>query len=336
MRGAAYNRAMGSAVLVKVSDLYRYYGETAAVSGIDFEVRRGEILGFLGPNGAGKTTTMQMVCGALAPSAGQVEIGGVDLLAAARQAKRRLGYLPERAPLYRDLTVDEYLDYCMQLRRVPRARRREARNATKLRCGLAEVGKRLIGNLSKGYQQRLGIAQAIVHEPEVLVLDEPTVGLDPVQIREIRKLIRELGRDRAVILSTHLLPEVQSVCDRVQIMHRGRLVLSEHLNALPGAGAGAGTLIVAFARGPPPARLAELPGVAEVQTLPDGRFRLHHADDALAERLVSEATQRGWGLRELIPERNTLEELFVAVTCAEEGEDGVSPPAPGADSGPRR
>ena len=220
---------MESPVLVKVTDLHRYYGDNPVVSGVSFEVRRGEVLGFLGPNGAGKTSTMQMVCGALAPHAGKVEIAGEDLLEAPLRAKRNIGYLPEVPPLYRELTVDEYLDYCAQLRRVPAAERPAAVDEAKRRCGLDAVGKRLSGQLSKGFQQRLGIAQAIVHEPSVLVLDEPTVGLDPVQIREIRALIVELKSERAVILSTHILPEVQAVCDRLQIMHRGELVLSERV-----------------------------------------------------------------------------------------------------------
>ena len=223
---------MEPAVLVKVTDLYRYYGGIPVVFGISFEVRRGEVLGFLGPNGAGKTSTLQMVCGALAPHAGIIRVAGEDLLEAPRLAKQQIGYLPEIPPIYPELTVDEYLLYCARLRRVARDACSGAIDNAKTRCGLEAVGRRLAGHLSKGYQQRLGIAQAIVHEPPVLVLDEPTVGLDPIQIREIRALIIELKAERAVLLSTHILSEAQAVCDRVQIMHRGELVLSERVEGI--------------------------------------------------------------------------------------------------------
>ncbi|HET7370256.1 MAG TPA: ABC transporter ATP-binding protein, partial [Gammaproteobacteria bacterium] len=177
---------MGSDILVSVDALDRYYGRRAAVSGLSFELAKGEVLGFLGPNGAGKTTTMQMLTGNLAPSAGSIEINGIDLLERPKDAKRAIGYLPEQPPVYFELSVDEYLDYCARLNRVPRGKIRAARDDAKARCGLADVGRRLIGNLSKGYRQRVGIAQAIIHMPPVVILDEPTVGLDPIQIREIR------------------------------------------------------------------------------------------------------------------------------------------------------
>ncbi len=206
--------------------LSRNFGLRTAVRDVGFELRQGEVLGLLGPNGAGKTTTLQMLAGCLAPTAGTIEICGIDLLEQPRQAKALLGYLPETPPLYRELTVDEYLRLAARLRRVAKPAVAEAVESAKRRCGLAEVGKRLIGNLSKGFQQRVGIAQAIVHNPRVVILDEPTVGLDPIQIREIRSLVRELGREHSVILSTHILPEVESVCDRIQIMHLGQLVFS--------------------------------------------------------------------------------------------------------------
>lgn len=213
-------------ITVSASELSRSYGSREAVHNISFELRQGEVLGLLGPNGAGKTTTLQMLAGCLAPSTGSIEICGIDLLERPLEAKALLGYLPETPPLYRELTVDEYLHLAARLRRVPKAAIADAVEKTKQRCALTEVGKRLIGNLSKGFQQRVGIAQAIVHSPRVVILDEPTVGLDPIQIREIRSLIRELGSDHSVILSTHILPEVESVCDRIQIMHQGRLAFS--------------------------------------------------------------------------------------------------------------
>lgn len=211
-------------ITVSAKDLSRSYGSRCAVHNVSFELRQGEVLGLLGPNGAGKTSTLQMLAGCLAPGAGAIEICGIDLLERPREAKALLGYLPEHPPLYRELTVDEYLRLAARLHRITKSELAAAIRETKQRCGLSEVGKRLVGSLSKGYQQRVGIAQAIVHNPRVVILDEPTVGLDPIQIREIRSLIRELGGEHSVILSTHILPEVESVCDRIQIMNHGKLV----------------------------------------------------------------------------------------------------------------
>ncbi|SEP00551.1 ABC transporter ATP-binding protein [Nitrosovibrio sp. Nv6] len=212
--------------------LCRYFGTRVAVHDINLELRRGEVLGFLGPNGAGKTTIMRMLTGNLAPSAGRVEICGIDLLLKPRDAKARVGYLPEIPPLYRELTVNEYLRLAARLHRVESRIIRSALAKITQRCGLSNNREQLIGSLSKGYQQRVGIAQAIIHDPDVIVLDEPTAGLDPNQMREMRSLIRELGADRSVILSTHILSEVESVCDRVQIMHEGRTVFDDSIGRL--------------------------------------------------------------------------------------------------------
>ena len=218
--------------LIAVEHLYRYYGKHCAVNDVSFTLAKGEVLGFLGPNGAGKTTTMQMLCGNLAPSSGQIKINGFDLLDQPNKAKRSLGYLPDTPPLYKDLSVQEFLHYCAQLHGMAKNSIAYAINKAKERCGLADVSHRLIANLSKGFQQRVGIAQAILHNPEVIILDEPTVGLDPIQIREIRTLIRELGQDHGVILSTHILSEVQESCSHVQIIHQGQLILSESIAGL--------------------------------------------------------------------------------------------------------
>ena len=217
---------------ISARGLSRCFGNRVAVSEINLELKHGEILGLLGPNGAGKTTIMRMLTGNLAPSAGCVEICGIDLLDKPRDAKACIGYLPEIPPLYRELTVNEYLQLAARLHRVSNAKIHLALDSVVQRCGLNDTGKRLIGSLSKGYQQRVGIAQAIIHDPDVIILDEPTVGLDPNQVREIRTLIRELGKERSVILSTHLLPEVESICDRVQIMHKGNTVFSDSLDSL--------------------------------------------------------------------------------------------------------
>lgn len=218
--------------LITATGLSRDYGDHRAVINLDVELRKGEVLGLLGPNGAGKSTTMQMLTGNLAPTAGEIHINGVDLLDEPRKAKQQIGYLPEQPPVYRDLTVSEYLHYCARLRNVPAAQRQGGVERASERCGLKDVGKRLIGNLSKGYRQRVGIAQAILHNPAVVILDEPTVGLDPIQIREIRSLIRELGQEHGIILSTHILPEVQAVCGRVQILNRGKTVFNNTLEGV--------------------------------------------------------------------------------------------------------
>lgn len=197
--------------LIQAKNLHRYYADTHAVNNVSIELNQGEILGLLGPNGAGKSSCLQMLCGALAPSAGQILINDLDLLDQPIQAKQHIGYLPDKPPLYQELSVNEYLDYAARLRRIPGSQLKPLRDHAIQRCGLEDYGKRLIANLSKGYQQRVGIAQAIIHQPEIIILDEPTVGLDPIQMREIRKLIIELGKQHGVILSTHILPEVQAV-----------------------------------------------------------------------------------------------------------------------------
>lgn len=224
------NQTVRSALSAK--HLQRHYGRHKAVHDITLQLKKGEVLGLLGPNGAGKTTTLRMITGNLAPSAGSIEICGVDLLGNPRQAKAHLGYLPEMPPLYLDMTVDEYLQFVARLHRVEKQRISQVLENSKIHCGLTDRGKQLIGTLSKGLQQRVGIAQAIIHEPDIIILDEPTVGLDPNQMREIRGLIRSLRKSCSIILSTHILSEVESVCDRVYIMHEGQIVLNETLDDL--------------------------------------------------------------------------------------------------------
>ncbi|TXI29546.1 MAG: ABC transporter ATP-binding protein [Nitrosomonas oligotropha] len=216
-----------TALTLSAQNLTRHYGEVVAVHQFDLQLRRGEVLGLLGPNGAGKSTTLRMLTGNLAPSSGSVEICGIDLLDKPQEAKAHVGFLPEIPPLYFDMTVNEYLLLAARLHRVPQEALKAALENVKQRCGLEQHSNNLIGTLSKGYQQRVGIAQAIIHNPDVIILDEPTVGLDPNQMREIRQLIRELGTTSSVILSTHILPEVENVCDRVQIMHQGSIVFDQ-------------------------------------------------------------------------------------------------------------
>ncbi|MGR8935782.1 MAG: ABC transporter ATP-binding protein [Gammaproteobacteria bacterium] len=299
--------------LLQAEHLYRYYGSRCVVDDVGFTLAKGEVLGFLGPNGAGKTTTMQMLCGVLAPDSGRIAVNGADILQRPRAAKTFLGYLPDTPPVYPELTVDEYLHYCARLHRVQGKYLRAAVQKVLQRCGLTHVAQRLIGNLSKGYQQRVGIAQALVHNPDLVVLDEPTAGLDPVQIVEIRELIRELGSEHGVILSTHILSEVQHCCSRVQIIHQGKLVLHENIDGLRQRLNGA-AFIVSTQRPADTARLAAVDGVTAVELLSPHCCRVHYrTEQNPAERLAAVIAESGCGLQELTPERQTLEELFLAL-----------------------
>ncbi len=298
--------------LVQVKNLSRYYQTNCAISHLNFTLKAGEVLGFLGPNGAGKSTTMQVITGNLAPSEGEVSIAGHDILEAPRAAKLQLGYLPEHPPVYRDASVDEYLKFCARIHRIARNQVTTALIRVKQQCGLEDVGNRLIGNLSKGYQQRVGIAQAIIHDPPVVILDEPTVGLDPIQIREIRELIRSLGSQRSVILSTHILSEVQSTCDRVQIIRSGEIIYSASIESLNQGREN--SIKVALRNKVGLDELSSLAGVDHVDALDTGRFRVFFAADSNPDALVAAAAQQEWGLYELIPEQQSLEDLFIELT----------------------
>ncbi len=309
---------MNNNLLIKVEHLSRHYGPIQAVSAVDFELKRGEVLGFLGPNGAGKSTTMQMITGNLAPSTGKVTICGVDLLDDPKTAKAEIGYLPEQPPVYRDFTVDEYLNFCARINRISKDKISRAVDQAKQRCGLTEVSKRLIANLSKGFQQRVGIAQAIIHSPAIVVLDEPTVGLDPIQIREIRSLIRELSSEHGVILSTHILPEVQMTCDRVQIINKGKLVYSDDIANLDQR-MRATTLLLELRKPPSEDVLQNLSGINRCEALGNNHFRLHHTHEQNpAEQIAEQAVKQGWGLLTLSPERKSLEQVFVEITSSEQ------------------
>jgi ABC-2 type transport system ATP-binding protein len=307
---------MPSNTLVHAANLYRYYSRHCAVNNVSFELKRGDVLGFLGPNGAGKSSTMQMLSGNLAPSGGEIRINGIDLLDNPKQAKLDIGYLAEQPPVYRELTVNEYLDYCARLNRIPRNRRAGAVNIAKERCGLTETGPRLIGNLSKGYQQRVGIAQAIIHTPAVVILDEPTVGLDPLQVREIRALIRELGRDHGIILSTHILPEAQATCNRVQIINQGQLVFADTIAGLEQR-MHVTSLLARFGNAPAGSALEQIPGVTAATRLDDDSLRIDYTGDSPAEALIELSVTSGWRLQELTPARHTLEQIFIELTCSD-------------------
>jgi len=304
--------------LIKVEGLYRYYGDFCAVQDLSFELYPGEVLGLLGPNGAGKSSTLRMIAGNLAPSAGHIWLDGVNLQSNPIQAKMALGYLPENPPLYPELTVDEYLYYCARLHAVARNRLAAAVSEAKVSCGLDDVGQRLIGNLSKGYQQRVGIAQAIVHNPKVVILDEPTVGLDPIQIREIRNLICNLGSERGVILSTHILPEVQATCSRVLILYRGEQAYASSLkhNDSPMSG----RFLIRLAEPPVLDAIQALLGIGHVDQLAQGYYRLHLAEGSVcsANKLIEQLVQAEWGLEEFVPEQLGLEQIFIRITTGEQ------------------
>jgi ABC-2 type transport system ATP-binding protein len=305
-------------IMIEISDLTRYYGPTKALDGIGFQVQRGEVMGFLGPNGAGKTTAMRILAGLLSPSEGSIHIAGLDMIANPVEARAKIGFLPESPPIYGEMTVQEYLSYLAALRRVPRNQVYDAVGQTMDRCGLSHVANRLLRNLSKGYQQRAGIAQAIVHSPEVVILDEPTVGLDPIQIREIRQLIRELGGEHSVLLSTHILPEVRMTCNRVAVINQGRIVADDTLEGLEQKTANKISFFVRMNRAPDSATLQQIPGVAHVRPHEGGWMITPVADQDPVPELLQRAIAQGWDLRELVPASNSLEEIFLNLTTRED------------------
>lgn len=303
-----------SNALIKAQNLHRYYADAHAVNDVSIELHQGDILGLLGPNGAGKSTTIQMLSGVLAPSAGQILINGFDLLDQPNEAKQHIGYLPDKPPLYPELTVDEYLNYAARLRRTAKSQLNDYREQAKNRCGLQDHSKRLIGNLSKGYQQRVGIAQAIIHQPRIIILDEPTVGLDPIQMREIRKLIIQLGEHHGVILSTHILPEVNAVCNRVQMIHQGRTVFNQNMHELQKNN----QVTLHLQQEPPIDELLQLKGINHVEALGKGKFLLQGEDLHLILADISKhCVNKNWGLLEINLTENTLEQVFLNLTSKE-------------------
>lgn len=301
-------------VTVEASELTRIYGSNAVVRDVSFSLRKGEVLGFLGPNGAGKSTTMKMLTGNLAPTSGSVKICGIDIIDQPKAAKALIGYLPETPPLYKELTVDEMLSLSARLHGVSRGSVNKAVQTAKERCGLTDMSRRLIENLSKGYQQRVGIAQAIIHNPMVVILDEPTVGLDPIQIRDIRALIKELGGEHSVILSTHILPEVEIVCDHVQIIHKGELVFDGSIDVLKQQRHG-NRLLVGLRNAPAMEDLLKIKGVVSAEPVSESLLRIRFAEgEAPAEAIVQAAVANNWGLHQINPDQTTLEDVFVQLT----------------------
>ncbi len=301
-------------ITVEANNLTRIYGGREAVSDVSFELKKGEVLGFLGPNGAGKSTTMKMLTGNLAPSKGSVKICGIDMIETPREAKALIGYLPEMRPLYKEFTVEEFLTIAARLHRVsPKSIGKAVKNAME-RCGLSHMSKRLIENLSNGYQQRVGIAQAIIHSPMVVILDEPTVGLDPAQIIDIRDLIKEIGMDHSVIFSTHILPEVEMVCNHVQIISQGKLVYNSSIEDLKHYRQG-NKLIVGMLRPPSKDELLKVDGITDVEMIQNGLIRLKYTPEKMpSEDIVRISVEKGWGLYQINPDQTSLEDVFVQLT----------------------
>jgi ABC-2 type transport system ATP-binding protein len=304
-------------------NLCRRSGQREIIRDVSLELRHGEVLGLLGHNGAGKSTTLQMLTGALLPQSGRIEICGYDLARQPAQAKAQIGFLPEIPPLYREMRVDDYLLFAAKLHRVPRAQLANTLTETKRRCGLQDNGNKIIGMLSKGYQQRVGIAQAIIHQPEVIILDEPTVGLDPSQIRDIRALIRELGDAHSVILSTHLLSEVASICDRVEIIHHGRLIYGDSSERMQQYGHQPGFIVTLLAP-PSLAKLQTITGVRQVEQISTTQFRILYSADPHPDTeldsgtvLLGLAAQHGWQAKQLVPLQARLEDVFMQITKEE-------------------
>ncbi len=301
--------------MIEARGLTKRYGERVAIEDISFSVKQGEILGFLGQNGAGKTTTMKILTGFMAATSGTATVAGFDVFDHPIEVKKRIGYLPETPPLYPELLVREYLAFVAELRGVPSAERAKRIDAAVERCQLGDVRNRLIGNISKGYRQRLGLAQAIIHDPPVLVLDEPTVGLDPKQVNEARALIKSLRTERTVIYSTHILSEVAATCDRILIINKGKIVAQEAINAMGATGGTTKTEIVLknlndqLVRG-----LREVRGVKNVEKLANGSNRLIVESDAQDDVMVaiSQAViDNKGGLVRMSPVQLALEEYYL-------------------------
>ena len=311
--------------MIEVQHLTKRYGRFTAVDDISFRVEKGEILGFLGPNGAGKTTTMRIVTGYMPPTDGKAIVAGFDILDEPIEAKRRTGYLPETPPLYPDMSVADYLSFVAKIKGVASSERRERIGIVMEKTRISDMANRLCGKLSKGYKQRVGLAQALIHNPDVLVLDEPTAGLDPKQIIETRKLIKELAGDHTIVLSTHILPEVAQTCQRVVIINKGHVVAVDTPSNLTARLKGSETMFVQVDGGSPDATgtLRSIPGVTRVAVAEGSRpdlpaFEIESAQGHDIRRELARAlVNGGWGLLEMRPLRMSLEEIFLSLTTEE-------------------
>jgi len=306
--------------MIKVENLTKRYAGVTAINNLNFEVEKGEIVGFLGPNGAGKSTTMKILTSYLPATSGRVTIAGYDVFEQSIEARRHLGYLPENTPLYTDMRVGEYLRYRANLKGVPGRKVKQSVGDVVEICNLRDVEHKLIGALSKGYRQRVGLADALVHDPDLLILDEPTIGLDPNQIRQVRELIKNLGGKRTVLISTHILPEVEMMCSRVIVIHKGKIRASDTAENLLKNQRTAGSMRLEAKVGTDPAatELQKVPGVREVMVEPDGEYSVFQlrleANADPSEEIMRLATSRHWTVREITRRRPTLEDVFVELT----------------------
>jgi gliding motility-associated transport system ATP-binding protein len=306
--------------MIKVENLTKRYAGQPAIQDLNFEVGKGEIMGFLGPNGAGKTTTMRILASFMPPTSGRATIAGYDVFEQSLQARAHLGYMPENVPLYSDMRVTEYLDYRAALKGVPHRRSAERVGDVKELCGLKEVEHKLIGALSKGYRQRVGLADALLHEPDLLILDEPTIGLDPNQIRQVRELIKNLGKQHTILLSTHILPEVEMTCSRVIIIHKGRIEACDTPENLLGKIRQAGGVVLEAKVGTDDGaeQLKKISGIRDVIVDVDGNWKIFslrvESGVDVREEIFRLAAERRWAVRELTQRRATLEDVFVELT----------------------
>lgn len=306
--------------MISVKHLTKVYHGHKAVDDVSFEVERGEVVGFLGPNGAGKTTTMRILAGYLAATGGDVHVAGFDVVTQSLEVRRRIGYLPESVPLYPDMRVDEYLRFRARIKRLPSRRLRSMVGEVKERCGLQGMGRELIGRLSRGYRQRVGLADSLVHDPELLILDEPTLGLDPNQNRQVRDLIGDLAQRHTILLCTHILPEVEKTCGRVLIINQGRIVAADTPEQLKMAQA-RGNRVQLQVKGRASeieTALMSLPHVQSVSVMKEGAWVDAWVESAreidLRPNIFDLVVQEGWALRELRQEDWNLEDVYLNVT----------------------
>jgi ABC-2 type transport system ATP-binding protein len=310
--------------MIEVRALTKMYGQNMAIDHLSFTVKKGEVVGFLGPNGAGKSTTMKIITGYMAPSSGEARVAGFDVFDQPLEVKKRIGYLPETPPVYGDMYVRDYLSFVAELKGVPKAQIRSSVDRALEKTNLQEVHRRLIQNLSKGFRQRVGIAQALVSDPEVLILDEPTVGLDPKQVAEIRELILQLKGPHTIILSTHILPEVQATCERIIIINKGKIVAQDSLENLSNRRTGSVQVYLRLRKtGPELIQiLGQVPGVRHVQAQ-GSEFHLDCEDsEEMVERVADAALRQKWGLLEVRAVRQSLEDVFLDLTYGQKSLNG--------------
>lgn len=304
--------------MIEVRGLTKDYGPHRAIHALNFTVNKGDVVGFLGPNGAGKSTTMKIITGFMAPSEGTAKVAGFDVFEDPIEVKKRIGYLPETPPVYLDMYVEDYLAFVARLKKVDKSKVRSAVDRAVEKTNLGDVRKRLIGHLSKGFRQRVGIAQAIVSEPEVLIMDEPTVGLDPKQMHEIRELIRELRGDHTIILSTHILPEVQATCEKAIIINKGRIVAEDTIANLSTLEQGQSRLFIRVRKGVGDFAqlISDIQGVTKVEAgLNDREWKVNvRGNDDIVDAISSRIVSKGLGLLELSPTKLDLEDVFLKLT----------------------